>query len=52
MRHHKDLITIVMEEAKKYTPKIKESATQALLIEFWLETYEKLKNKGLLCKTN
>lgn len=48
MKHHKDLITIVMEEAKKYAPKIKESATQALLIEYFLETYEKLKKKELL----
>lgn len=49
MKHHKDLITIVMEEAKKYKSKFNgEEARQALLIEFFLETYEKLKNKGLL----
>lgn len=48
MKHHKDLIAIVLEEAKKYTPKIKESATQAILIEFWLQTYEILRDKGLL----
>lgn len=37
-----------MEEAKKYAPKIKESATQAILIEYFLSTYEILRDKGLL----
>ena len=49
MKHGKDLITIVMEEAKKYKSKFNgEEARQALLIEFWLETYERLKKRELL----
>ena len=49
VKHKKDLIQIVMEEAKKYKPKFDgQEARQALLIEFFLQTYEKLKDKGLL----
>jgi len=39
---------IAIKEAKKYKPKFKDGLVEALLIEFFLETYELLKKKGLL----
>ena len=49
MKHNSiDLVSIVIKEAKKYKPKFKDGSIEALLIEFFLETYELLKKKGLL----
>jgi len=49
MKHNSlDLVSIVIREAKKYKPKFKDGTVEALLIEFWLSTYEKLKKKELL----
>jgi len=49
MKHNSiDLVSIVIKEAKKYKPKFKDGLVEALLIEFFLETYELLKKKGLL----
>ena len=49
MRHNSlDLVSVVIRSAKKYKPKFKDGSVEALLIEFFLETYELLKKKGLL----
>ena len=49
MKHNSiDLVSIVIKEAKKYKPKFKDGSVEALLIEFFLATYEKLKKKELL----
>ena len=49
MKHNSlDLVSVVIRSAKKYKPKFKDGSIEALLIEFFLETYELLKKKGLL----